>query len=91
MTDGKYYSPTVSVDAEVSLSEFTNAQLIAEMNHRRGSAGASEANELSGIPSELEDHLRTLILAGQRTQAMQELSDYLEPIIGRLYVGAPCD
>lgn len=81
-----YRTPVRYANASVSLDEFTDEELRAEMDYRRRNAinhtGADE--DVTYLPEDLISRLSTLRLCGQRESALRELCDYLEPIVGRL-------
>jgi hypothetical protein len=85
----RYYSPSVQVDAEVCLSEFSTRQLDKELAHRRGPGGEQECTEEScgsdGVYLSCESlyQIRTLLICGQRASALECINDLLEPALGR--------
>lgn len=76
----RYRSPTHTEYVTVSLSEFDTAQLQAELVHRAHTPHDQEAPET--LPADLVSRLQTLMLCGQRAAVLQELSQYLEPLLG---------
>lgn len=80
----RYYSPRITVDAVVSLDEFSDDDLLKEIQHRSlnpiatdcGTGGTDESGMLWIEPQDV-DRIRTLALCGQRKAALDWLLEIL--------------
>lgn len=75
-----YRTRCISVDVDVDMSNFSDDEIREEASER----DLLVAEGSSGLPKSLEARLYTLILCGQREQALRELADHLAPFIGKL-------
>ena len=83
----KYHAPTHTEYVTISLDDFDDDDIVEYLRHRgfsvHGTAVGSSPFEDENITGTELDHIFTLALCGQRTQAQYEALQLISRVVGR--------